>query len=174
MLEISKKICLIGDFCVGKTSLIRRFVDNQFSDSYLTTVGVKVCQKKLEILYPPTNTLTLMNLLIWDIEGHTNFKAIIPNYLRGSTGAILVADLTRIHSIENIKNHIDLFLSLNPNAKIVIALNKADIVPSNHIEELLKSYQTSWQNSLIVNHYLTSAKTGKNVELLFHSLAENI
>ena len=77
---IAKKICLIGDFNVGKTSLIRRFVENKFSDRYLTTIGVKISRKSITI----EATEQQVNLLIWDIEGQTKEKAIPNNYLQGA------------------------------------------------------------------------------------------
>lgn len=72
METVSKKICLIGDFGVGKTSLIRRFVENQFSDEYLSTVGVKISRKPVDI---PGGSV--VQLLIWDLEGRTNLKPIV-------------------------------------------------------------------------------------------------
>jgi small GTP-binding protein len=80
---ISKKICLVGDFGVGKTSLIRRFVDRQFSDEYLSTVGVKISRKTLELEGVRQQDQLNLQLLIWDLEGHTKFKAIAPSYLQG-------------------------------------------------------------------------------------------
>ena len=77
MAVISKKICLLGDFSVGKTSLIRRFIEGKFSDQYLTTVGVKISRKSLE-LDSPSQTI---NFILWDIEGQTKFQSITPSYL---------------------------------------------------------------------------------------------
>ncbi|NEN93649.1 MAG: GTP-binding protein, partial [Okeania sp. SIO3H1] len=90
---ISKKICLVGDFGVGKTSLIRKFVDRQFSDQYLSTVGVKISRKKVDLPKIEVEKNNFLQLLIWDLEGHTKFKAIAPNYLKGASGAIVVADV---------------------------------------------------------------------------------
>ena len=84
---VSQKICLIGDFGVGKTSLIRQFVDRQFSDKYLSTVGVKISRKLVSINNLSDNTpvdLKQLQLIIWDIEGSTRFKAIAPSYLQGA------------------------------------------------------------------------------------------
>ena len=94
MAMISKKICMVGDFSVGKTSLIRRFVDRQFSDKYLSTVGVKISRKAVELEGGEGDKKTIQ-LLIWDIEGQTKFKAIAPSYLQGSKGVIIVADVSR-------------------------------------------------------------------------------
>ncbi|MEO0836337.1 MAG: ADP-ribosylation factor-like protein, partial [Cyanobacteria bacterium J06642_3] len=93
MSTISKKICLLGDFNVGKTSLVRRFVEDTFSDRYLTTVGVKISRKSMTV--STEQDIHQVNLLVWDLEGNTKFKSITPSYLKGASGSIIVADLTR-------------------------------------------------------------------------------
>ena len=89
MSAISKKICMVGDFGVGKTSLIRRFVERQFNDKYLSTVGVKISRKTVELAEVKQQDKLSVQLLIWDIEGHTKFKAIAPTYLQVAAGAVL-------------------------------------------------------------------------------------
>jgi small GTP-binding protein len=131
---ISQKICLIGDFGVGKTSLIRQFVDRQFSDKYLSTVGVKI-SRKLVSLDNSVNDSQVepkqLQLIVWDIEGSTRFKAIAPSYLQGAKGGIIVGDVTRQSSIESLKDHVQLFQSVNPKSSLIIALNKVDLIESN-------------------------------------------
>src|SRR5919202_3718030 len=117
---ISKKICMIGDFGVGKTSLIRRFVDRQFSDQYLSTVGVKISRKSLELQSVKQTGKIDLQLLIWDLEGHTKFKAIAPSYLQGASGALIVADVTRLETIERLSEHVNLFSSVNPKGYILL------------------------------------------------------
>lgn len=167
MSVITKKICLLGDFSVGKTSLIRRFIEDKFSDNYLSTVGVKVSRKSLTIT---ANTESHnVNLLIWDLEGHTKFKSITPTYLKGSSGAIIVADLTRSGTLENVDQHIDLFLEINPHSTIAIALNKADLIQPEKLDKLIEIYGSS-DCCQVVNTYQTSAKTGEDVDTLFQEL----
>lgn len=161
---ISKKICMVGDFSVGKTSLIRRFVDDQFSDNYLSTVGVKI-SKKITVLEN-----TSVQLLVWDIEGSTKYKAIAPSYLQGSGGVLIVADVTRPETIENLSQHVQLFLSVNPKGWIVIALNKADLLEENKVAKLLQLNQFSEQSQVIAV-YPSSAKTGQHVNEIFSKLA---
>lgn len=169
---LSKKICLVGDFNVGKTSLIRRFVDRQFSDQYLSTVGVKISRKNVELEEVADKKNVTVQLLIWDLEGSTKFKAIAPTYLQGSKGVIIVGDLTRTETLEHIKDHIQLFLSINPKGQIIIALNKVDLVPEAKLEKLLEIHQSNFQN--ISTIYTTSAKTGKNVDEIFQTLTAKI
>lgn len=168
---ISKKICLVGDFGVGKTSLIRRFVDRQFSDKYLSTVGVKISRKMVDLAETPSETTGSVQLLIWDIEGHTKFKAIAPSYLQGASGVVIVADVTRQETIERLPEHINLFLSVNPKGSIVIALNKIDLIDSTELEHLIKLAPDLKQYNQILSSYQTSAKTGDHVDTIFYELS---
>jgi small GTP-binding protein len=155
---IRKKILLLGDFAVGKTSLIKRYVDNTFSDSYLTTIGVKI-SKKLIVL----NDIEC-ELLIWDIEGATSIKRIPHSYFNGASGAIFVCDMSRSETIEGLNEHINTFLMLNQNAKYVVAYNKSDLINTQQKEAL----------QLSGNAFFTSAKSGSNVEEIFTTLAKEI
>lgn len=169
MSTISKKMCLIGDFGVGKTSLIRRFVDRQFSDQYLSTVGVKISRKLLSH-EPPENNL---QLLIWDIEGSTKFKAIAPSYLQGAKAAIVVGDVTRQETLEQISGHVQRFLVINPQSFVVVALNKADLVDEQTLATLMQTAAFKDQPRVLAV-YSTSAKTGKAVDDIFQILAQRM
>jgi small GTP-binding protein len=152
---IRKKILLIGDFNVGKTSLIRRYVDNTFDDKYLTTIGVKISKKRLIVNDEE------YELLIWDIEGATPQKPIPKTYYSGASGAVFVGDISRADTIEHIQNHVQTFIDINRKSSFVVAYNKADLLSSEQIEGLV----------LEKNTFLTSAKEDKNVEEMFLALA---
>ena len=92
-MEKSRKICMLGDFGVGKTSLVSRFVKQNFSEKYITTVGVKIDTKVLE--NPP------MKLVLWDIAGKNALDGVKLSYLQGASGVILVADGTREASLRS-------------------------------------------------------------------------
>ncbi|MDY6784427.1 MAG: Rab family GTPase [Cyanobacteriota bacterium] len=171
MATISQKMCMIGDFGVGKTSLIRRFVDRQFSDRYLSTVGVKISRKAVEVS-SAEGQLKTVQLLIWDLEGHTKFKAIAPSYLQGSKGALIVGDVSRPETIERLGEHIQLFLSVNPKGIIILALNKIDLVDDRQLAQLRELIQGD--RDRVMELYNTSAKTGENVDEIFYSLASNM
>lgn len=160
---VSKKIVLVGDYATGKTSLIRRFVDNEFSDNYLSTVGVKISRKNVMV-----DDKEVQNL-IWDIEGATESKPIIKNYLLGSHGAIVVADLTREATIANFQNHLDLVKSMSPNIPIVIALNKCDLVTMEEAQSIVDHLDDSIKTDYFIK--LTSARTGEGVEEIFLKLS---
>lgn len=172
---ISQKVCLIGDFSVGKTSLIRQFVDCQFSDKYLSTVGVKI-SRKLVVLDEDKSANQQNNqqlqLVIWDIEGSNRFQGIAPNYLQGAKGALIVGDVTRASSIENLKNHVSLFQTISPKSSLIIALNKMDLIDQQDQISLFQLISTEF-NSLTSVH-MTSAKTGQGVNQIFQSLAKHI
>ena len=165
---ITKKICLLGDFNVGKTSLVRRFVEDKFSDQYLSTVGVKVSRKLVNA--KTALKLHQVNFLIWDLEGNTKFKSITPSYLKGASGSIIVADLTRTETLNNLTRHIKLFNEVNPEGTIIIAMNKADLIPQEKLTKLVENYR-SFSSPQIAGIYTTSAKTGNNVTVIFEELA---
>ncbi len=172
MSVIAKKICLVGDFAVGKTSLIRRFVDRQFSDKYLTTVGMKLSRKTVTI-DENLDKEKKVDLLIWDLEGQTQFKGIAPTYLQGSAGGILVGDVTRLETIEHLENHVKLFSKINPKGLIIIAFNKVDLISDKKLEKIIDEHNFQ-DNPNIITHYSTSAKTGSYVDDMFLKLAISI
>jgi small GTP-binding protein len=157
----SYKIVLVGNFGVGKTSLIRRFVENSFSEDYLSTIGVSISKK----------TIGNATIMIWDIEGHTEFKPIYKQYLLGSKGFIIVADLLREETIQQIKNHISLCKEVIDDAPICIALNKSDM-PHTLSPSKLQEIQNLSPD--VIEVLKTSAKSGDAVEQLFLKLNETI
>lgn len=169
---ISKKICMVGDFGVGKTSLIRRFVEREFSDRYLSTVGVKISRKVIPLTPDLERNLDTLKLLIWDLEGQTKFKAITPSYLHGSEGILVVADVTRQETIDSIQHHIQLFLGINPKGLIAIALNKIDLLDSDEQSYLKESICSTFTTT--VGAYFTSAKTGEDVDTIFNAIAQKM
>jgi small GTP-binding protein len=158
---LQRKICLLGAFGVGKTSLVRRYVDTIFSDTYLTTVGVKIDKKVL-----PVGTQELA-LILWDIAGEDEVAAVRVSYLRGAAGYLLVVDGTRPETLEtaaSIQGRISAELGAVP---FFVLLNKADLqedwaIPPERIE-LLEAAGWTFRR--------TSAKTGMGVEETFQELA---
>jgi small GTP-binding protein len=168
---ISKKVCLLGDFAVGKTSLARRFVYNLFDDRYLSTIGVKVSRKSVHI--PRGEEVLEINLLIWDLAGSDEFDQARRSYLRGAAGALLVCDVTRPQTLAGLQNYARELLETNPDARFVVAANKCDLIARpapdeqcltpGQIEEFAGAFAAPWA--------LTSARTGDDVETLFRHLA---
>ena len=173
MSTISKKICLFGDFGVGKTSLVRQFVECQFSDKYLSTVGVKISRKLVSVSEKNLLSEQKLQLIIWDIEGSNKFKAVANNYFQGSKGAVIVGDVTQAETLNHIQEHIQTFLAVNPNSYIVVALNKSDMIAAEYLEKVRQMYQFTNQDN-ILDTYVTSAKTGNNVDQIFQTLATRL
>jgi small GTP-binding protein len=174
MSVILKKVCLVGDFGVGKTSLIRRFLDRQFSDHYLSTIGVKISTKLLSASTQEKGN-TQIQLMIWDIEGATQFQAIAPSYLKGAAGVIIVADLNRWETIEHIPKHLELAYSVNsPDVSCIVALNKVDVSSPDKTGIALENLAKLARDRQILEIFQTSAKTGEQVEVMFQTLAQSL
>ena len=161
---LQNKICMLGGFGVGKTSLVSRFVSSIFSDTYLTTVGVKIDKKKVSL---DSGEMTLM---LWDIYGQDEFQTVRDSYLRGATGYLLVADGTRYSTL-------DTAVALQKRAESVIGrvpflllLNKRDLDREWQVdkETLVTLADQGWR---VVK---TSAKTGEGVEDAFTTLAREM
>jgi len=162
---IRKKICLLGDFAVGKTSLVRWYVDRQFSDQYLSTIGVKISRKLLDYSTPEIHDRSVQ-MVIWDIEGSTEFKGIPSSYIQGAHGAIVVGDLTRGDTLKHVEAHLAQFLEANPSGVVVTAFNKSDLVT---VQPPSRDFTSG--NKRILAAVQTSAKTGDGVDQLFDILA---
>ena len=119
---LQKKICMLGGFGVGKTSLVSRFVTSLFSDTYLTTIGVKIDKKTITV------DSHEMNLLLWDIYGQDEFQTVRDSYLRGASGYLLVADGTRHATLETAAALQQKAESVIGDVPFLLLLNKADLV----------------------------------------------
>ena len=123
MTELARKVCMLGDFGVGKTSLVARFVRNTFSDKYLTTVGVKVDSRLV-----PLPDERQIKLVLWDIAGKAVLDSLNQNYLRGASGLILVADGTREASLRAALNLLMQARDVLDDPACVLFVNKLDLV----------------------------------------------
>jgi len=164
---ISKKIILVGDFSTGKTSLIRRFVDNQFSDAYMSTIGVKISKKSIAL------DNEMIQGLIWDIEGGTDKKPVNTIYLKGANGCILVADITRKETIVHIESYIVTVEKISPSIPFILVLNKSDKISDEEKENIFARVleQYSEKTEAI---FLSSAKSGEGVEEMFTATVRSI
>lgn len=160
---IKKKICLLGAFSVGKTSLIKRFVESIFSEKYITTIGVKIDKKTLTISDKE------ISLMIWDLEGEDDYTKINTSYLRGASGYILVADGTRPDTLKISLAIHESIQSLLGKTPAVLAINKADVEDQWLITSEVMDH-VSQDLSLIK----TSAKSGANVDQVFSLLSRKM
>jgi small GTP-binding protein len=161
---IQKKICMIGSFGVGKTSLVARYVKSIFSDKYLTTLGVKIDKKALSVDGED------VNLMLWDLAGEDALTQIKPMQLRGASGYILVADGCRASSLEaaiDLQSRVEAELGKVPFTCVV---NKIDLRENWEVDQAALDRLAGFGWPFL----LTSAKSGEGVEELFQSLAERM
>jgi small GTP-binding protein len=161
---LQKKICMLGGFSVGKTSLVKRFVASVFSETYLTTVGVKIDKKTVEL------GDRAVNLILWDVAGEDDVSTVRMSYLRGSAGYVLVADGTRLSTLEvalSLRERVEAELGALP---FVLLLNKSDLKNEWAIDDakLAELQQTGWSVRA------SSAKSGEGVEDAFRELAVRV
>ena len=178
---VKKKIVLLGDSAVGKTSLIRRFVFDQFEDSYIATIGSKVTMKELNLgRQVSTPKLTFM---IWDIIGREGYHGLHARTFVGVHGAILVADLTRRETLQNLERYwVPFLFKVVEIVPLVFVCNKTDLTDEfefdpDDLVEVAKKYNANVDVLLpsgLKSSYSTSAKTGGNVEHAFESLGHLI
>ena len=161
---MQKKICLVGSFAVGKTSLIARFVKSIFLEKYHTTVGVKVDKKVLTV------NGAEVTLMIWDLAGDDRFGKAQLDYLRGSSGCLLVADGTRRSTLDAAVSLRDRIIEIVGEIPFLLLLNKVDLHAEWEITEtdLTPLIAGGWR---ILR---TSARTGECVEDAFHQLAASM
>lgn len=163
MTDFARKICLLGDFGVGKTSLVSRFVRNTFSDRYLTTIGVKVDSKEVPVGERP------VKLVIWDIAGKSALDALNQTYLRGASGVMLVADGTREPTLRAALYLLMQAKTLLQDPAAVLLVNKLDLIDR---WEILPTTLQELRKTLPV--FESSARTGDGVEAAFQDLARQV
>lgn len=156
---IAKKVLLVGNFGVGKTSLIRRFVNNEFSEDYISTIGVRVSTKEIKI------NNQLLKLLIWDVAGTQNDEKVPKAYFLGASAAMFVFDLTREETYLEINKYLESIRELSGLKKITIVGNKKDLLNASELETVLSKIE-------ITVDFVASAKQDENVEDAFKLLGE--
>jgi len=162
---LQKKICMIGDFSVGKTSAVGRFVRQTFSDKYLTTVGVKIDTKLVELAEGQA-----VKLILWDIAGNDSLTTASTSYLRGAAGYLLVVDGTRRPTWDSALRLREAVSQQIGDKPFVVMLNKADL-PSQWELDAAEIEQRRQQGWTLLH---TSAKDGQNIEESFAELARKM
>ena len=161
---IQKKVCLLGSFAVGKTSLVAQFVHSHFSEKYLTTLGVKIDRKSVDL------DGIDVQLLLWDIHGDDQFQKVRSSYLRGAAGYLLVVDGTRPETLGTAELLHGLARAEAGQVPFVPVVNKCDLLDRWHLDSAGMSRLAAggWQ------FVETSAKTGQGVDAMFDQLARQL
>jgi len=168
--SVKRKICLIGDGGVGKTSLIRRFVLDQFDDKYKATFGTKITKKDLEIKKGKDNIIDL-SLLIWDIMGQEAFKKAQSYAYEGAQGAFIVCDITDQKSLVNVSYWYKDLIKKTKKIPVIILANKNDLKDEAKVKDIDLDKLSKKLNA---PYFFTSAKTGENVEAAFHKMGNRL
>jgi small GTP-binding protein len=161
---IQKKICMIGTYGVGKTSLVERYVQGKFEDKYLTTLGVKISRKPVNVKGQD------VNLVLWDLAGEDKLTTVKPMNLSGAFGYLLIADGTRANTLEALFELQERVQAVVGDVPFTCVINKLDLREQWEVNDasLARLDELGWK------HLLTSAKSGEAVEELFLSLAERM
>lgn len=189
--ETQKKIMLLGDGAVGKTSLIRKFVVDKFDDKYIATIGTKVTAKGMKISmdddphylsisgaplgaldkFQPASVVYL-TLQIWDILGQKGYSKLHQSIFRGTDGVLMVADVTRKETLKSLEDYwIPEVQNLVGEVPFIVLVNKSDLIKEAELtDKNLKEFAAKYK----VPFYLTSAKNGENVKRAFYVLGKRM
>ena len=168
--KMKVKICLVGEGAVGKTCLIRRFIQDQFDDRYISTLGAKVSKKEIKTDGP--NGGMDIDMTIWDIMGEKGFRELLKEaYFHGAQGVLAVCDVTRKETLDELEEWVAAVVKVTGNIPVEFLANKADLKDEMAVDEAdvgaaAESHNAPWM--------FTSAKTGENVEIAFAKLAQLI
>ena len=166
--RIKSKVCLVGEHAVGKTSLIRRYVLDEFDDRYIVTLGAKVSKKEMQ-LTTPDGVPVHMDMTIWDIMGSKGFRELLREaYFHGAQGILAVCDITRYETLEDLDSWVESVFRTVGEVPVVFEVNKCDLKDQaafgeEQIKSAVEGFESTW--------YYASARSGENVEALFRGLA---
>ncbi len=163
----SYKLIVVGDPSVGKTSLIRRYANKKFEESYLPTIGADFTIKQIDI--KEDNAVKQIMLQIWDMGGQRMFERIKEHYMIGANAGLVVFDLTRRETFENVDSWLKDIKSHCGEIPCIILANKFDLSTRIISEDEL----TAFSSTKAVEIFETSAKTGKNVDNVFGLIAKS-
>lgn len=171
--RMKAKVCLVGEAAVGKTSMVRRFVLDEFHDRYVTTLGAKVSKKELTVDLGEGRRVHI-DMTVWDIMGEKGFRDLLKDaYFQGARGVLGVCDLTRPSTLDGLDDWVTSVFKVVGEIPVVYAVNKVDLKDEvmilfgpKEIAARAKAFDAPWR--------YTSAKSGENVESAFKDLGEKI
>jgi len=168
MSEIVRKVCICGDPSVGKTSLVKRFVTGKYDDKYISTLGTMISKKSIKNQEPGKD----VTMMLWDISGQREFHRIHAAAFKNATAGFAVCDVTKPDTIQHLSEWVNNFRDYaGQDVPVSVLVNKTDLAAQN--KDTLKSIKISL-DKLGLPVYMTSAKTGDNVEKAFSDMARQI
>ena len=162
--EYAYKLILGGDGAVGKTSMVHRFVEDSFQTDYKSTIGTSIMKKECEF----EGLKSKVRFVIWDLAGQAQFKRVRQSYLAKAEAGVLVYDVTRKETYENINNWYEEIKKVTPTISLILVGNKIDLEDQRQVS---KEQGEALAEKLEVSYIETSAKTGENIEDAFKMLA---
>lgn len=164
-IRYSYKLVVVGDPSVGKTSLIRRYADKKFDESYLPTIGADFTIKRIE--FKEEERIKLVTLSIWDMGGHQKFERIRNHYYLDANAAFIVFDYTRKVTFDNLTIWLEDIKTHCGQIPLFILANKNDLPDKTVTPDILQQFSTNHNLTI----YDTSAKTGENTQKVFEEIA---
>ncbi|MFX1563165.1 MAG: Rab family GTPase [Promethearchaeota archaeon] len=158
------KVSIIGDYAVGKTSLIKRYMTNSFEEGYAATLGAAISNFESSVGDDK------ISLQVWDLAGQTSFRRVRVQYLFGTEFAIVVFDLTRKESLDCVSEWVEDLRQGAPDVLLYLVGNKCDLIEDRTVDE--KSAHAIMKKLNMIGYLETSAKSGTNVQELFHKIAK--
>jgi len=170
--EMTTKICLVGDSVVGKTSLIRRYVFDEFDDRYLSTLGTKVITRKMVLSYPELELQVDVKLVIFDVIGEKSFRPLLRDaFFQGANGLMAVCDATRGETLDSLEDWTRNAYEVTGKVPVHLMANKMDLKDDVVVSES----EISKASRVLDSPYdFTSAKTGENVEKVFELVVQRM
>ncbi|UCG68812.1 MAG: GTP-binding protein [Thermoplasmata archaeon] len=167
------KVCLIGEGAVGKTSLIRKFVHDIFEDRYITSIGMKATKKTVRLVHPQTDEPVEILLIIWDIMGQPAFRNLLgESYFFGANGILATCDITKRDTLYALQEWVKVAFEASGEVPIVFLGNKCDLADEQEV--FLGDIEVFASNYGNASVFLSSAKTGENVESAFQKLGKDM
>jgi len=171
--RMKTKVCLVGEAAVGKTSLIRRYVLDEFDDRYITTLGAKVSKREMDLDLPARDERLHLDMTIWDIMGEKGFRELLKDaFFFGAKGILAVVDVTRYKTLQELDDWIQSVFHVVGPVPVVYAVNKVDLrgQPGTYGDKEIEVHAKAFGAPFLY----TSAKTGENVEKAFGLIAQAI
>ncbi len=169
--RLKVKICLVGEAATGKSELIRRFVDPNFDDRYINTLGTKVSKRTMPVSLADGSQVDV-DLTVWDIMGHKGFRELLKEaYFYGAKGVLAVCDVARRQTLQDLHDWIEGVFEVAGRLPVAILVNETGKggtpqVTEADVQQVAEAYDAPF--------YFTSSVTGANVEAAFQGLAQRI